>query len=296
MIRQAKINMTAPAASGFSRKARLPWQIGAFTLIELLVVILIIAILAALLLPTLASAKLKAQGAKCISNLHQLSVAWTSYASDNTDRIAQNIASDITTATPAGIFANSGTEDQCQPGQPYASWVLGDAGNPDVTLITHGLIYAYVGNYKCYKCPVDLKKDTAGQPTHRSYSMNGWMDGKPTWANDMPKALLTFTKLTEINQMSTAMAMVFIEENPASINDGNWIQNLNTPTRWVDDPAVFHIKACSLNFADGHAQIRPWKDTNILTGQWGSWQGMAEDPNNPEDLQWVQARVTVFAE
>jgi prepilin-type N-terminal cleavage/methylation domain-containing protein len=57
----------------------------AFTLIELLVVIAIIAILSALLLPALASAKQRAKLAACQSNFHQISVACYVYANDYHD-------------------------------------------------------------------------------------------------------------------------------------------------------------------------------------------------------------------
>ena len=58
-----------------------------FTLIELLVVIAIIAILAAILMPALSSARERGRSAGCINNLKQMSIFWNMYAQDNDDNI-----------------------------------------------------------------------------------------------------------------------------------------------------------------------------------------------------------------
>lgn len=153
----------------------------AFTLIELLVVIAIIAILAAILFPVFAQAKMAAKNTACLSNARQIAMAVTMYVSDVDDTMPIFYA--YSTLPPAGTPGHKGVEVEllpyCKNKDVFKSPV--DNGSPFTSRTTgKGTYYeAYGTSYRFTQCAYSLVANESSQndnlyTTDRSVSMTSF--------------------------------------------------------------------------------------------------------------------------
>ncbi len=273
---------------------------GAFTLIELLVVVAVIAILASLLLPALAATKSKGHAISCLNNERQLALATLLYADDSADALPYNTGADE-------IKQWVGSKWYWNWTSPVMDWEASNSDNTNSALVTLGGIGPYTSRTPAiYRCPSDHvvsdKQAAVGWTGRvRSISMNAMVGDAGEYIvagqNVNNRDYVQFLKQSQVLQPS--QIFVFIEEHPDSINDGYFLNHVDSQ-RWFDLPASYHNGAANLTFVDGHLERHKWRSSSTKPPSQAEAAALPF-PSAPNvlgsdaliDFNWLMDRTTV---
>jgi prepilin-type N-terminal cleavage/methylation domain-containing protein/prepilin-type processing-associated H-X9-DG protein len=236
-----------------------------FTLIELLVVIAIIAILAALLMPVLSSAKAKAKRTTCLNNLKQINLGVHMYAGDN---------SDILPKTGTGTY-----------------------------ILYKEVVKSYVGLHgpsssrdKVFACPADTYCYDESTPTYvphgrheqsafdfSSYAFNGANLLGTNYPNFAYNGLLPGIGGQKLSAVKNSAKTVLVVEAPA-LMPYSWHQpKLPVP----GDFPMFNDARNMVSFVDGHVSyISIYWNTTLSYPNGGVSVAAYYDPPAGYDYQW----------
>jgi prepilin-type processing-associated H-X9-DG protein len=277
----------------------------------LLVVIAIIAILASLLLPALSTAKARAHATRCVSNMKQMMVAFRLYADDHNGIFVPNTYNGADGWLRGWLDFNGANPD---------NWDRDSLLNPQ-----RAVLGPYTREPAIYQCPADWS--TVAKPGEGrvrrirslalSQAIGTWADGKsPThgvWLDSAGVAPANpggrwrvYAGERDVIRPGPQELWVFIDEHPASINDGAFgFRMPNSPADtssqgWVDFPAGFHNDSGSLAFMDGHVELHKWVES-VSRGAGGlssrvETRSALHQGNIPEnrDILWLARRTSAL--
>jgi prepilin-type N-terminal cleavage/methylation domain-containing protein/prepilin-type processing-associated H-X9-DG protein len=216
----------------------------AFTLIELLVVIAIIAILAALLLPALSSAKQRAWTISCTSNLHQIGLGMKMFADDND-----------------GFYPESGANiswDFTDPQTGKNGWMQ--------------QIISYTSNTNVYHCPGNAQLSIGNQSPFNYFNGARAAEVDTGGFAAVKESRIMFTSAYVMSGDTIDNAQYFFRTD---CDKDNYYQNC-VGGEINGTPAVewqAHSKGQNILFTDGHSKWFKGYDTNDMTFRYDSMHG-----------------------
>lgn len=284
----------------------------AFTLVELLIVIAIIAILAAILMPVLDKAQQRAINIGAVNNIRQEGTGCSMYTTDNGGYLPQGRSAEGGPAWCAGQMRGPQGGTAPSIGGTYAgvedytnrALIMDPKYSQLGSIIQDPRVMLDPGDKSTWKNPGGGRFGRV-----RSFSMNCAIspdtkdDGYPlgpqgTWRY--------YYKESDMKAPSPSDLWLYLDEHPDSINDDyfSFVMPINANlTSWVDMPAAYHNGACAFAFADGHAELHPWRLPGVFPlVNWNVEQTVtpirAQTSNlgNNPDILWFAAHTTAPAQ
>jgi len=254
-----------------------------FTIVELLVVISIIALLLAIMLPSLTRARKQAEQVHCLSNQRQLVLAWTMYAQHNDDRL-------------------------CDPNlyvprlKPYAKdWKVfvcksvkgSDRYAPisDANALTRAPMNPQEIS-ACFCRAMRLQGSESGQAMLANYGLSNTMGG------DSMDGVRPYAKSHHIQQPAKRLLLIDIDPQsnanfwPLVREEENWFWR---PQSWpinLQGMTARHSNGSNISYADGHGTYSRWRDKRTLDWIEGILESPAEASENNQDLMTMVNRLT----
>ncbi|MCF7954667.1 MAG: hypothetical protein K9M75_02585 [Phycisphaerae bacterium] len=236
---------------------------------ELLVVIAIIALLLAILMPSLRRAKEAGKRIQCMNNTKSLAAGMIMYTNDNDSE-----------------FPKAWT----RPKSESDGWLLeveGHKQNPadaskelQQDAIRGGLLYPYVENTEVYYCPVAKSNE------FRTYSMTQALNGFYGAAGG--------EILKKISQVRNSSGRILFLDDYAKDWDACWMI-YNNQTKWWNTTPIRHGSGGNVfSFVDGHADFHLWRDDRTIKLAERCYEentaGDLSAPAQPgnEDIFWAQ--------
>jgi hypothetical protein len=222
----------------------------------LLVVIAVIAVLLAIFIPVLGTARERGQRAVCLSNLRQLTTAWIAYADDHDGKIVSAHPNALTISGSRRLEGWLGRAFRL----PKSRTAMME--NPD-----KGALWRYIRDVDVYRCPRGWAGHAAtygivvaanGGNVEGTYVPDtGGLELTPV-GRRIGGTVLRFARLTDITSPGAGQQAVFIDEGHTP--DGTFFVHYSHP-KWTfpDPPPIHHAEGVTLSMADGHAEYWKWK-------------------------------------